>query len=166
MPPKPTKKAKPTPGDVVTVDFPGVRGLKRRPAVVVSTDLYHSHRHHRHTDQPDRRCHGPYRLHSAGLGSSRLTTALGLPRLSGNYPSGQCEGYWSLGGSRLAGSPGATEAGPSCFLTAERCSHSLEKAVAPNRGRGHYGSTCSAATSSPENVHAVWLSTVSVIFRT
>lgn len=44
MPPKPTKKAKPTPGDVVTVDFPGVRGLKRRPAVVVSTDLYHSHR--------------------------------------------------------------------------------------------------------------------------
>jgi mRNA interferase MazF len=29
------------PGDVVTVDFPGVRGTKRRPAVVVSTDTYH-----------------------------------------------------------------------------------------------------------------------------
>jgi mRNA interferase MazF len=28
-------------GDVVTVDFPGVTGIKRRPAVVVSTDLYH-----------------------------------------------------------------------------------------------------------------------------
>jgi len=29
------------PGDVVTVDFPGVTGVKRRPAVVVSTDTYH-----------------------------------------------------------------------------------------------------------------------------
>lgn len=32
------------PGDVVTVDFPGVQGLKRRPAVVVSTDPYHAAR--------------------------------------------------------------------------------------------------------------------------
>ena len=32
------------PGDVVTVDFPGVRGVKRRPAVVVSTEDYHNHR--------------------------------------------------------------------------------------------------------------------------
>jgi mRNA interferase MazF len=29
------------PGDVVTVDFPGATGTKRRPAVVVSTDTYH-----------------------------------------------------------------------------------------------------------------------------
>jgi mRNA interferase MazF len=29
------------PGDVVTVDFPGVTGIKRRPAVVVSADTYH-----------------------------------------------------------------------------------------------------------------------------
>ena len=29
------------PGDVVTVEFPGVNGVKRRPAVVVSTELYH-----------------------------------------------------------------------------------------------------------------------------
>lgn len=29
------------PGDVVTVDFPGVTGIKRRPAVVVSTSTYH-----------------------------------------------------------------------------------------------------------------------------
>ena len=29
------------PGDIVTVDFPGVTGIKRRPAVVVSTDTYH-----------------------------------------------------------------------------------------------------------------------------
>jgi mRNA interferase MazF len=29
------------PGDVVTVDFPGATGVKRRPAVVVSTELYH-----------------------------------------------------------------------------------------------------------------------------
>lgn len=32
------------PGDVVTVDFPGATGLKRRPAVVVSSRLYHAHR--------------------------------------------------------------------------------------------------------------------------
>ena len=32
------------PGDVVVVDFPGVTGIKRRPAVVVSSDEYHSAR--------------------------------------------------------------------------------------------------------------------------
>ena len=32
------------PGDVVTVDFPGVEGVKRRPAIVVSTETYHSTR--------------------------------------------------------------------------------------------------------------------------
>ena len=31
-------------GAVVTVDFPGVTGLKRRPAVVLSTQTYHSTR--------------------------------------------------------------------------------------------------------------------------
>ena len=31
-------------GGVVVADFPGVTGVKRRPAVVVSTDDYHSHR--------------------------------------------------------------------------------------------------------------------------
>ncbi|MBI3949209.1 MAG: type II toxin-antitoxin system PemK/MazF family toxin [Acidobacteria bacterium] len=31
------------PGDVVVADFVGATGLKRRPAVVVSTDLYHAH---------------------------------------------------------------------------------------------------------------------------
>ncbi len=30
------------PGDVVTVDFPGVSGIKRRPAVVLSSVIYHS----------------------------------------------------------------------------------------------------------------------------
>src|SRR5688572_614904 len=33
-----------TPGDVVTVDFAGATGIKRRPAVVVSSDLYHTQR--------------------------------------------------------------------------------------------------------------------------
>ena len=28
------------PGDVVTVEFPGAQGLKRRPAVVVSSEVY------------------------------------------------------------------------------------------------------------------------------
>ena len=32
------------PGDLVTVDFPGVTGIKRRPAVVVSTEVYQRHR--------------------------------------------------------------------------------------------------------------------------
>jgi mRNA interferase MazF len=32
------------PGDVVIVDFPGVMGIKRRPAVIVSSDAYHSAR--------------------------------------------------------------------------------------------------------------------------
>ncbi len=31
-------------GDVVTIDFPGVRGIKRRPAIVVSSAIYHQHR--------------------------------------------------------------------------------------------------------------------------
>ncbi len=34
----------PDPGDVVTVDFVGATGIKRRPAVVVSSNLYHTHR--------------------------------------------------------------------------------------------------------------------------
>ncbi len=32
------------PGDVVWADFPGAQGIKRRPCVVVSTELYHSTR--------------------------------------------------------------------------------------------------------------------------
>jgi mRNA interferase MazF len=30
------------PGDIVTVDFPGVTGVKRRPAVVLSSTTYHA----------------------------------------------------------------------------------------------------------------------------
>ena len=32
------------PGDVVTVDFPGVTGIKRRPALVISSATYHASR--------------------------------------------------------------------------------------------------------------------------
>lgn len=32
------------PGDIVIVDFPGVTGIKRRPAVVLSSAQYHAHR--------------------------------------------------------------------------------------------------------------------------
>ena len=32
------------PGDIVIVDFPGVTGIKRRPAAIVSTEDYHRHR--------------------------------------------------------------------------------------------------------------------------
>lgn len=31
-------------GDVVVLDFPGVTGVKRRPAVVLSSDVYHGAR--------------------------------------------------------------------------------------------------------------------------
>jgi mRNA-degrading endonuclease toxin of MazEF toxin-antitoxin module len=34
----------PDPGDVVILDFPGALRMKRRPAVVFSTPLYHAHR--------------------------------------------------------------------------------------------------------------------------
>lgn len=34
----------PKPGDVVTVDFPGALGMKRRPAIVVSSAIYHQQR--------------------------------------------------------------------------------------------------------------------------
>src|SRR5262249_14142945 len=37
-------RSMPEPGDVVTVDFVGATGIKRRPAVVVSSRLYHAHR--------------------------------------------------------------------------------------------------------------------------
>lgn len=30
------------PGDVVTVDFPGITGVKRRPAVILSSTTYHA----------------------------------------------------------------------------------------------------------------------------
>ena len=49
------------PGDVVTVDFPGVTGVKRRPAVVLSSAVYHASR-------PDV---------VVGLITSQTTTALG-----------------------------------------------------------------------------------------
>lgn len=32
------------PGTVVIVDFPGATGIKRRPAIVVSTETYHTER--------------------------------------------------------------------------------------------------------------------------
>ena len=32
------------PGDVLTVDFPGATGIKRRPVVAISTDTYHANR--------------------------------------------------------------------------------------------------------------------------
>jgi mRNA interferase MazF len=34
----------PKAGDLVTVDFVGATGTKRRPAVVLSSDIYHAHR--------------------------------------------------------------------------------------------------------------------------
>ena len=33
-----------TPGEIVIVDFPGAVAIKRRPSIVMSTTLYHTHR--------------------------------------------------------------------------------------------------------------------------
>ena len=33
-----------SPSTVITIDFPGVAGIKRRPAVVLSSAVYHAHR--------------------------------------------------------------------------------------------------------------------------
>ena len=33
-----------SPGDIVTIDFPGVTGVKRRPVVVLSSEVYHKSR--------------------------------------------------------------------------------------------------------------------------
>lgn len=42
--PRPRQSVTLKPGDVVTVDFPGALGIKRRPAIVVSTHTYHTTR--------------------------------------------------------------------------------------------------------------------------
>ncbi len=65
------------PGDVVVVDFPGVTGIKRRPAVVVSSDVYHSAR-------PDV---------IVGLITSQVTISLG--------PTDHALTDWSAAGLRL-----------------------------------------------------------------
>ena len=65
------------PGDVVVVDFPGVTGVKRRPAVVVSSDAYHSNR-------PDV---------ILGLITSQVAGAIG--------PTDYALGDWAAAGLRL-----------------------------------------------------------------
>ncbi len=40
--PAPKLKTLPQSGEVVTVDFPGITGIKGRPALIVSTNFYHS----------------------------------------------------------------------------------------------------------------------------
>jgi len=65
------------PGDVVVVDFPSVAGVKRRPAVVVSSDAYHSNR-------PDV---------ILGLITSQVAGAIG--------PTDYALGDWATAGLRL-----------------------------------------------------------------
>jgi len=66
------------PGDVVAVDFPGVTGVKRRPAVVLSSAVYHASR-------PDV---------VVGLITSQTTTALG--------PTDSVLQDWAQAGLRVA----------------------------------------------------------------
>jgi hypothetical protein len=63
-------------GDWVSVDFPGVTGVKRRPAVILSSAIYYAIR-------PDIIAQADYisnkrirrdRLHSSGLGCGRITS--------------------------------------------------------------------------------------------
>jgi mRNA interferase MazF len=64
------------PGDVVVVDFPGATGIKRRPAVDFSSDVYHSVR-------PDV---------ILGLIASRVAGAIG--------PTDYSLGDWAIAGLR------------------------------------------------------------------
>ena len=66
------------PGDVVAIDFPGVTGIKRRPAVVLSSTVYH-------TSRPDV---------VVGLITSQTTTALG--------PTDSMLQDWAQAGLRVA----------------------------------------------------------------
>jgi len=66
-----------SPGDVVVVDFPGVTGIKRRPAIVLSADAYHSTR-------PDV---------ILGLITSQVAGAIG--------PTDHALGDWAAAGLRL-----------------------------------------------------------------
>ena len=65
------------PGDVVTIDFPGVTGVKRRPAVVLSSKTYHHNR-------PDL---------IVGLITSQITAAIG--------PTDYLLLDWSVAGLRV-----------------------------------------------------------------
>jgi mRNA interferase MazF len=65
------------PGDVVVVDFPGVTGIKRRPAIVLSSDIYHSTR-------PDV---------ILGLITSQVAGSIG--------PTDHALGEWAVAGLRL-----------------------------------------------------------------
>ncbi len=68
------------PGDLVTVDFPGVTGIKRRPAVVLSSATYHALR-------PDTVV-GLITTRTSGLGATDyeledwVAEAYGLPQFS------------------------------------------------------------------------------------
>jgi len=66
-------------GDVVTVDFPGVTGVKRRPAVVLSSAVYHQNRPDvivgLVTSQMSNLCDTDYRLQDWSLAGLRVASA-------------------------------------------------------------------------------------------
>jgi mRNA interferase MazF len=63
-------------GDLVSVDFPGVTGVKRRPAVILSSATYHAIRPDiiAQADYISNKGIGRDRLHSSGLGCGRITS--------------------------------------------------------------------------------------------
>ena len=64
------------PGDLVSVDFPGVTGVKRCPAVILSSATYHDIRPDiiAQADYLSNKGIGRHRLHSLGLGCSWITS--------------------------------------------------------------------------------------------
>lgn len=87
------------PGDVVTVDFPGVTGVKRRPAVILSSATYHANR-------PDVivglitssfNCFRRNRLRASGLASSWFTGCVCFSEFHCNVASFcQLGLYWAV----------------------------------------------------------------------
>jgi mRNA interferase MazF len=64
-------------GDLVTVDFPGVTGVKRRPAVILSSETYHSLR-------PDVIV-GLITTQTKVIGITDYTSGLGISKVVGSF---------------------------------------------------------------------------------
>ena len=69
-------------GDIAVIDFPGVTGIKRRPAIVgLDRRLPYapSRRYREPPHDPYCVCNGSHRLPTSGLGSGWATSSIGRP---------------------------------------------------------------------------------------
>ena len=87
------------PGDLVSTDFPGVTGMKRRPTVILSSTTYHAIR-------PDSHCRSDYfanegvgidGLYASGLSRIGITSCISISEFY-CHDSSLCQYYenWSV----------------------------------------------------------------------